>query len=315
MSEGKIPVGIIGLGMVGESSRRWFEEIKNYKRGKDLFCYDTDPKKNYFDDINRADVIFVCVPTPPSHDGSCNVSIVASAVDTIKDGKIVVIKSTVTPGTTQLLQSKNKSKTFLFNGEYLTESQSWSDFIHPARQLVGFTLQGKKYMSLVLNLLPQGNFQSPCYLDYWKFELTSTEAEVVKMFSNVFGACKVILGNMFYDYCRALETNLGFMAEYENVRKAVAADQRINEAWLGGISHGGYRGFGGYCFPKDMSAHIQSLKFHIKSLENPSLKSLRQLLEKGVKILEAVWEYNEELMKQQGKTMADVSKHEKEIIL
>src|SRR3990167_5591886 len=123
----KIKVGIIGLGMVGEPIRKWFEEILGYKRGRDLFCYDADPKKSYSDDINKADVVFVSVPTPPNPDGSCNVSIVKSVVPTIKDGKIVVVKSTVSPGTVQELQNKHPRKRFIFNPEFLTESQAWED--------------------------------------------------------------------------------------------------------------------------------------------------------------------------------------------
>src|SRR3989344_2131429 len=95
----RLKIAIIGLGMVGEPIKRWFEEYHNYRRKKDLFCYDTDPKKGYSDNFNLADIIFVAVPTPPNPDGSCNTSIVEGAVKTIKDGKIVVIKSTVSPGT------------------------------------------------------------------------------------------------------------------------------------------------------------------------------------------------------------------------
>ncbi len=312
MSKEKIPVGIVGLGMVGEPLHRWFKEIRGHKRCDNLFLYDTDPKKGYFDDINYAEVIFICAPTPPDPDGSCNTKIVASAVETIRSGKIIVIKSTVTPGTTQLLQSKNLDKALMFNGEYLTESQSWSDFLHPARQIIGFTPQSKKYSTLVLNLLPQANFQSPMHMDYWKFEMTATEAEVVKYASNVFGFCKVIFGNMFYDYCRAIEQNFGVDVSYENVRKAIAADQRINEAWLGPVNHGGYRGAGGFCFPKDMSAHLQAVKFHVNSL---GFSSLKTLLEKQVRILEDIWDYNVELLKQQDKTIVDISKHEKDIVV
>ncbi|MDO8669703.1 MAG: hypothetical protein Q7K65_05430, partial [Candidatus Buchananbacteria bacterium] len=97
----KIKVGIIGLGMVGEPIKRWFEEYHKYRRGKELFCYDTDPKKGYSDDVNKADVVFVAVPTPANPDGGCNTSIVQNAVATVNDGKIVVIKSTVPPGTVE----------------------------------------------------------------------------------------------------------------------------------------------------------------------------------------------------------------------
>ena len=319
MSKKRIHVGIIGLGMVGQPLYWWFVgnkergyRGKRYTRGKELFCYDTDPKLNYFDDINKADVIFICVPTPPNPDGSCNTSIVAGAVDAIEDGKIIVIKSTVTPGTTQFLQDKHPKKALMFNGEYLTESQPDADFIHPARQIVGFTEQSKKYTTLVLGLLPQGNFQSPIIMDYWRLEMTATEAEVVKYASNVFGFCKVVFGNMLHDYCEAIGKNYCIGVSYENVREAVVADSRINEAWLGSVNHGGYRGAGGFCFPKDMNAHIQALRLHIKSLE-PSLLKIR--LEKELNVFKAVWDYNEELLRQQGKTIFDISKHEKDIVV
>ena len=116
----KLKVGIIGLGMVGEPIRRWFEDLNGRKRGKDLFCYDSDPKKIFKDDVNKADVVFVSVPTPSNPDGSCNTSIVESVVAQIKDGKIIIIKSTVEPGTVQRLQDKYPKKRFIFNPEFLT---------------------------------------------------------------------------------------------------------------------------------------------------------------------------------------------------
>src|SRR3989344_3060688 len=106
MANNKIKVGIIGLGMVGEPIRRWFQDVSGYKRGRELFCYDVDSKKGYSDDVNRADVIFVSVPTPTNQDGSCNVSIVESAVASVNDGKIVVVKSNVIPGTDEGLSKQ-----------------------------------------------------------------------------------------------------------------------------------------------------------------------------------------------------------------
>src|SRR3989344_3984840 len=118
--QNRIKVGIIGLGMVGEPIKRWFEEYHKYRRGKELFCYDTDPKKGYSDDVNKADIIFVAVPTPTSPGGSCNVSIVQNAVAAVNDGKIVVIKSTIPPGTVEDLQKRYPRKRFVFNPEFLT---------------------------------------------------------------------------------------------------------------------------------------------------------------------------------------------------
>ena len=106
----KIKVGIVGVGMIGEPLKRWFEERLNYRRGKNLFCYDTDPKKGYADDVNKASIVFVAVPTPANPDGSCNTAAVRGAVDAIDDGKIVIIKSTVEPGTVEALQAKYPRK-------------------------------------------------------------------------------------------------------------------------------------------------------------------------------------------------------------
>ena len=66
-------------------------------------------------------IVFVAVPTPPNPDGSCNTSIVKSVVAQIPDGKTMVIKSTVEPGTAEELQKKYPKKHFLFNPEFLTE--------------------------------------------------------------------------------------------------------------------------------------------------------------------------------------------------
>ena len=62
-------IGIVGIGMVGGPLKKYFEE-KGLKRGKDLFCYDADKKKGFFDDVSKADIIFISVPTPRNPDGS-----------------------------------------------------------------------------------------------------------------------------------------------------------------------------------------------------------------------------------------------------
>lgn len=306
-----LKIGIIGVGMVGEPIRRWFEEKMGYRRGVDLQCYDVDPKKGYFDDVNKSDIVFVAGPTPPNPDGSCNISIVDSMLAMLKGNKVVVIKSTVPPGTTEMLQKKYSNLRLIFNPEFLTESQAWEDFINPSRQLVGYTDKSKEDALLVLSLLPRGRFRSPHYLDYWKFELNATEAEVVKYASNVFGACKVIFGNMLADYCLLLEEAYGLKVSYDNVRQSVSADTRIDLSWLD-VYHGSYRGFGGYCFPKDLRAHIEALKKGLNLIESSNLKTL---IQKGINILEAVWDYNVTLLALQNLTVEDVSKHDKEIIL
>ena len=316
MANKKMKIGIVGLGMVGEPIRRWFEEVSGYKRGRDLFCYDADPKKGYFDDVNKADVVFVSVPTPTNHDGSCNVSIVESAVKGIKDGKIIVVKSTVVPGTVDGLQKKYPKKRFIFNPEFLTESQAWEDFVSPDRQIVGTTSKSVSDAIEILNLLPRKNFIRPWTSDYSKKSVNATEAEFGKYASNVFGYLKVVYGNILADLCYATTKVKGVKVDYENIKELIGADLRIGPAWLN-VAHGNYCGAGGYCFPKDMNAFIafgETLEKDV--IKNKLLnKDHLKILQSGLAVLKAVRKYNKTLVESQGLSMEDVSRHNKEIIL
>ncbi|OGN13455.1 MAG: hypothetical protein A3C71_00210 [Candidatus Yanofskybacteria bacterium RIFCSPHIGHO2_02_FULL_43_15c] len=311
----KVKVGIIGLGMVGQPHRRWFEEIKGYKRGKDLFCYDTDPALSFFDDISKATVIFVAVPTPPNSDGSCNISIVDQALSGIKSDKVVVIKSTIPPGTTEMFQAKYSHLRILFCPEFLTEVQAWEDFLHPTRQLIGYTGKSKGDSMLVLNLLPPANFSSPWAADYSRFELTATEAEYVKYVSNVFGAIKVTFANIVYDFCQAKARQTDLKIDYENIRKAVSADPRMGPSWLD-VHHGICRGFTGYCFPKDLNAFVAFGRQLIQRNRDGEggVAVENALLSYGVEgVLSAVRRYNTALLVSQNLTEEEVSKHDSEL--
>lgn len=328
----EVKIGIIGLGMVGDPIRKWFEENLGYKRGKNLFCYDTDPKKGYSDDFNKADIIFVAVPTPSNPDGSCNLSIVENVMDVIQDGKIVVIKSTIVPGTVERLQKKHGKKRIIFNPEFLTEAQSWIDFISPDRQIVAPTIKSAQDAYEVLSLLPKKHFIRPWSSDYTKKSINASEAELGKYASNIFGYIKVVFGNILADVCEALSLKLEnegikVKVDYENIRDIISADLRIGPAWLN-VEHGDYCGAGGYCFPKDMDAFIRWGEDLIDYLEKDSpVKSkdkskktkvdlrLIKILKKGIAVLKAVKAYNEELIKCQGLTMEEVKKHDKEIVV
>ncbi len=315
-------IGIIGLGMVGDPLRKWFEENLGYKRGENLFCYDTDPKKGYLDDVNKADIIFIAVPTPSNPDGSCNLSIVEEVLNTIKDGKIVVIKSTVVPGTVEKLQKQHKNKRLIFNPEFLTESQSWIDFISPDRQIVAPTSTSLSDTYEVLSLLPKRHFVRPWSSDYQKKSVHATEAEIGKYASNVFGYIKVIFGNILADTCEGLSIKLNqegipVKVDYENIRDIISADLRIGPSWLN-VEQGNYCGAGGYCFPKDMDAFIHfgdNLIEFLSASDQELEPGLIGCLKKGLAVLKAVKAYNEELIQWQGLTIDDVKKHDKEIVV
>lgn len=292
--EKKFKIGVIGVGMVGTPLARYFLEIKGYKRGRDIFLFDKDPNKKMNDDANAADIIFVAVPTPPkASDRSCDTSIVESAVATIAPGKVVVIKSTVPPGTTEMLQKRHPKLKMLFNPEFLTESRAWEDMLRPDRQIVGFTDNSLDAAQTVLSLLPRATFMSPWGIGTYKqVRITATEAEFIKYAGNVYFAMKVNWANAL---AKAAE-KLG--ADYENVRYGMSADHRIGDSHLD-VAHGGYRGWGGYCLPKDLDSFLQFSK---------SLK-----LNDVAALLAAARDFNVKLLAEQGLTIADVSEHDERL--
>lgn len=309
-------IGVVGVGWVGSQLKRYFEEFQKYKTGKDLFLYDIDPKK-CVGDIHQAEVIFVSVPTPRNpQTGACDTRIVEKAVEKIVTnirtsdvrnidvnrgtsevqkfgGKIIVIKSTVPPGTTESLQKKYPRHKFLFNPEFLSESTAWFDMIRPDRQMVGFTKKSLEAAHLVLSLLPKAPFMSPWGVGTYKqTRIMATEAEIIKYAGNVYFAQKVNWANALAKVCGNLK------CDYENVRQGMSADHRIGDSHLD-VTHGGYRGFGGSCFPKDLSAFMMFSK-------QKGLKTVHDLLL-------AAWDFNSKLLAEQGLTYEDVSKHINEI--
>jgi UDPglucose 6-dehydrogenase len=314
----KIPIGIVGIGMVGGQLLRHFKEVRGYKRRKDLFVLDKDPKKKMNDDINKAEIIFLCVPTPATgKNGACNTSALEETMRLLRDNKIVVIKSTVTPGTTERLQKKYSKHMLLFNPEFLTESRAWEDTIRPDRQVVGFTSESHTHASHVLQLLPQAFFSSPGTLGTYNFiQVNATEAELGKYAGNIFGALKVSYANILADICEVTTEQLkqdgsSISVSYDNIRAMLAHDGRIGDAWLN-ADHNLYRGFGGACFPKDVSAFRAQAKILLsKTAKN---NPLRKRFEKAVIFLDALWDYNEALLASQGLSVEDVSVHDKEWI-
>ncbi len=282
-----IKVGIIGVGMVGGSLLRYLVSVKNFKRGKNLFLFDTDAKKGFNDDIDKADVLFLCVPTPRMKNGSAGIGYLKSAFKNISGKKIVVIKSTVPPGTTEFFQKMYPHHKILFNPEFLTEANAWKDMLNPDRQLVGYTKMSKESAKTVLALLPKAKISSPSK----KYTLTATEAEIIKYAANVFLTRKVTFANAIYELASAHNAN------YENIKSGLCADPRINSSHLD-VNYHGYRGFGGYCFTKDTDALI----YHLKEKK----------LHFAAKLISGDVEFNKEILRRQNLMPEDVSVHDAE---
>jgi len=232
----KFTIGIMGLGMVGGALKRYFD-----KAGFKVFFYDKGKNSGSMEEVNQTDVVFVCVPTPFEKEKGFDISYVEDACNNISGEKIIIIKSTILPGTTEKLQQKYPQHKFLFNPEFLTELTADQDMEYPDRQIVGYTKESYGMAGDILQILPLAPFDRI---------MPATEAEMVKYFGNTWFSIKVIFANQIYDLCQKIGV------DYNRIMEAAAADKRIGRTHLE-VLHKGYRGYGGKCLPKDIKALIQ----------------------------------------------------------
>ncbi len=249
--------------MVGKTLKNYFE-----KKGFDIFLYDKEKNLGSPSRINLADIIFICVPTPYKEGEGLSLEHVEKTCKNLDRSKIIVIKSTVLPKTTEKLQKKYKRHKFLFNPEFLVEARAKETTENPERQIVGYTEESKDFAERIMKILPEAPYQKI---------MPATEAEMVKCFGNCFLATKVIFANQFFDICKSSEI------DYDSVKEAVGKDSRIGMGHLE-IFHAGYRGYGGKCLPKDVKALIEFCK-------KSNLKA---------DFLKKIEEINNRLMKDQG---------------
>ena len=243
----KTKIGVMGLGMVGGAVAKFFQK-QGYVMGQDLFGFDPGKEMNDMTEINaKADVIFVCVPTPYHTDPENGIvghdlSYVRDAFSRLDGAKTIVIKSTVLPGTTDQMAAEFPQHRVLFNPEFLTEETADQDMSFPDRQIVGYTSEASHRVAKdVLLLLPLAPYERV---------LKAKEAEMVKYYGNTWFAVKVVFANQMFDMCKAIGV------DYDAVKEGAAADKRIGSTHLT-VWHKGYRGYGGKCLPKDTRALIQ----------------------------------------------------------
>ncbi|KKU49743.1 MAG: hypothetical protein A2633_03720 [Candidatus Sungbacteria bacterium RIFCSPHIGHO2_01_FULL_47_32] len=257
-------IGIIGLGFLGGSLDRYFTEDRKFQP----YRYD---KKGIgsAEEVNKADMVFVCVNTPyDSKARDINLSYVESAVGTLMGSKIIVLRSTIPPGTTDAMQKKFPQHRFLFNPEFLRAKHAYEDFIKPPRQVVGYTEQSKGDAETLMPLLPK----APA--EYTKI-LPARSAELIKYASNVILASKVAFANKIFEFTKVLGT------DYDEIAHLLGADPRIGHYGLE-VMHEGFRGYSGTCFPKDVRTFVARGKAlgidmaWIESMDDENLKLLQR---------------------------------------
>lgn len=228
-------ITVIGIGMVGTQIAEWF---------KDCLTYDISKDSNTWEECLVADVFFVCVPTP-YEEGGYDLTALEETIDKIPDNKLIVIKSTVNPGTTDIFQEKYPDKRFMFNPEFLTELSAKEDFIHPDMQILGVGKESYEEASKIILILPPAPVMRIVSL---------IDAEWVKKVRNAFYSMKVIFFNQMYDIIKESPAS-----DYETIRSVVVEDPKIGNSHSF-IFHKNYRGYGGACLPKDTTALIDFAK-------------------------------------------------------
>jgi len=222
--------GIMGVGVVGGAVRNYFDLV-----GIVPLLYDPFKKLGSVKEINQADLVYICVPTPYVSQRGFDGSAVASALSLLEGEKTVVIKSTVLPGTTERLQGQYPQHHILFNPEFLREVSANADFLTPDRQIVGYCGNDSDLAASILATLPRAPHEAV---------VPASTAEMTKYATNSFLALKVIFGNELFDLCQELGT------DYELVKQGIGVDERIGMSHLD-VLDAGYRGYGGKCLPKD----------------------------------------------------------------
>lgn len=269
-------LGIIGSGYVGLVTGACFAEL-----GHSVLCIDNNPDKiqqlragvvpiyepgledlvhanvnegrlsfggEIAEAVDFADILFICVGTPPLPDGGVDLSALEKAMAEIaarmQSYKLIVEKSTVpvrTAASLEALAHKHlEDRQIAFdlasNPEFLSEGRAIQDFMHPDRIVLG--VNSERAMSLLVQLYAPLN--APLLIT----DINS--AELIKHASNAFLAMKISFANALAEICE----HTG--ADIHKVTKGMGLDRRIGSEFLrAGI------GYGGSCFPKDVSGFVR----------------------------------------------------------
>jgi nucleotide sugar dehydrogenase len=250
-------IGIVGNGFVGSSVAFGFSAQTGCDA--DVKIYDKDESKSTHslsEVLNTSDYIFVSVPTPSNPDGSISLKIIYNVFDEInflnnRTDNVILLRSTVVPGTTRKLKKRHPKLNIVFNPEFLTERSAKFDFINQSR----FILGGNKRNTDKVSLLFKDRFGESIPVIQTNYET----AEMIKYMNNCFFATKVSFLNEMYQIAEKCGAHWGDAVE------GFVRDGRVGHSHMNVPGPDGKFGFGGSCFPKDIQAMIhfaQTLDIH-----------------------------------------------------
>jgi UDPglucose 6-dehydrogenase len=263
LSEGKETIGVIGVGWVGLVTASCFAELGHpvvardilpekvaalsrgeltihepgleelLARNRERLTFTTEMGEL----LGAARLLFVCVDTPPTRSGDADLSRVRAVVEELRTGgdHVLIMKSTVPAGTGETIRRDLPGVPYVSCPEFLKEGSAVEDFMHPDRVVIGADPGDEAAGDAVAGLY-----------ESLGGEIVRTDvasAEMIKLASNAFLATKISFVNEIANVCEEVGADVG------EVARGMGLDQRIGPSFLrAGI------GYGGSCFPKDVSA-------------------------------------------------------------
>ena len=246
-------IGIIGKGFVGAAVAQGMSAGVGFNA--QIKIYDKDPKRSNhdLDDVLKdSDFLFISVPTPSRKNGEIDLSILEDCLKEInkkipdlrRAKTILLIRSTIVPGSTAKFARKFKNLRLVFNPEFLTERSALFDFISQSR----FILGGEKKDTQRVAKLYRERFGSTISVVQTNFQT----AELIKYMNNTFFATKVSFLNEMFLISKAVKAN------WSDAMEGFLRDGRVGHSHSNVPGPDGKLGFGVSCFPKDVQALINS---------------------------------------------------------
>lgn len=226
---------IAGYGFVGKA-------VDNaLKNQHEIIIHDPAYTNYMIHDHHDADGIIICVPTPTTEYGACDVSIIADILDTVPIFMPVLIKSTVIPGVAERLKETYPDHSICYSPEFLRATTADKDFLNQKYVVIGGEDPECFWQELFQTTLPNCNMVFNC---------TEEEACLVKYAANSFLAIKTSFFNQIFDICEQADLN------FDAIRQILVHDTRIGADHSLVPGPDGERGWGGHCFPKDTEAFL-----------------------------------------------------------
>lgn len=270
----QLKVGVCGLGVVGSAILESLESRLSHAIFNRGYCklvhetsrieqndvyhlphhYSFDLYKNIntFASMLSADILFLCLPTEISSEtNTYNLDAIISTLDELHKNNyrgLVVLKSTVVPGTCEHLCKRFLNLEIVYNPEFLSAKSAVFDFEHQKHIIIGGSNENAKEKLKKFFIRFQYSLEDNISL--CSFE----EAECAKIFCNSFYACKVQIFTEFYKVCERLQLR------FETVRDMMLKNEWIHPMHTSVPGPDGKISFGGMCLPKDSQALITLMK-------------------------------------------------------